>query len=136
MQNGICQADSDSSKCSGARMSRLTERQIAIRDMTREFVRKEVTPFAAHGDRDATVRWGRSAKLARWAVWGVHYGAMGGSGADFTSYALATEERRTAMPAFATCQRQQLLRLQNSRFLARRSRRSVTCAGGERRELG
>ena len=36
-------------------MSRLTERQIAIRDMTREFVRKEVSPFAAQWDRDATV---------------------------------------------------------------------------------
>ena len=36
-------------------MAQLTKEQIAIRDMTREFVQKEVTPFAADWDRTATV---------------------------------------------------------------------------------
>ena len=36
-------------------MAQLTKEQIAIRDMTREFVRKEVAPFAADWDRTATV---------------------------------------------------------------------------------
>ena len=32
-------------------MTELTEDQIAIRDMTRNFVRKDVAPFAAEWDR-------------------------------------------------------------------------------------
>ena len=74
-------------------MSRLTERQIAIRDMTREFVRKEVSPFAAQWDRDATVPLDTLRKIGELGLFGVCIPEQwGGSGADFTSYALATEE--------------------------------------------
>jgi alkylation response protein AidB-like acyl-CoA dehydrogenase len=74
-------------------MSRLTERQIAIRDMTREFVRKEVSPFAAQWDRDATVPLETLRKIGALGLFGVCIPEQwGGSGADFTSYALATEE--------------------------------------------
>jgi butyryl-CoA dehydrogenase len=74
-------------------MSRLTERQIAIRDITREFVRKEVTPFAAHWDRDATVPLDTLRKIGALGLFGVCIPEQwGGSGADFISYVLATEE--------------------------------------------
>ena len=52
-------------------MSRLTERQVAIRDMTREFVRNEVTPFAAQWDRDATVPLDTLRKIGALGLFGV-----------------------------------------------------------------
>lgn len=74
-------------------MSRLTDRQIAIRDMTREFVRKEVTPFAPQWDRDATVPLETLRKIGALGLFGVCVPEQwGGAGADFTSYVLATEE--------------------------------------------
>jgi alkylation response protein AidB-like acyl-CoA dehydrogenase len=74
-------------------MSRLSERQIAIRDMTREFIRKEVTPFAAQWDRDAAVPMDTLRKIGALGLFGVCIPEQwGGAGADFTSYVLATEE--------------------------------------------
>ncbi len=74
-------------------MSILTERQIAIRDLTRDFVRKEITPFAAEWDRTETVPIETVRKIGALGLFGVCVPAeWGGSGADFTSYLVATEE--------------------------------------------
>jgi butyryl-CoA dehydrogenase len=74
-------------------MSRLTERQLAIRDTTRGFVRKEVTPLAPQWDREATVPLDVLRKIGALGLFGVCIPQeWGGAGADFTSYALATEE--------------------------------------------
>ena len=74
-------------------MRQLTDEQIAIRDMTREFVRTEITPFAADWDRNETVPLPTVFKIGALGLFGVCIPAeWGGSGADFTSYVLATEE--------------------------------------------
>lgn len=74
-------------------MTRLTDEQVAIRDMTREFVRKEVTPFAAEWDRTATVPLDTVYKIGALGLFGVCIPPQwGGSGGDFTAYVLATEE--------------------------------------------
>lgn len=75
------------------KVSQLNERQIAIRDMTREFVRREIIPFAAQWDRDETVPLETVRKIGKLGLFGVCVAPeWGGSGADFTSYILATEE--------------------------------------------
>jgi alkylation response protein AidB-like acyl-CoA dehydrogenase len=67
--------------------------QIAIRDLAREFTKKEIIPYAAQWDRDAEIPHQTINKLGK-----LGYFAMcvpeewGGSGADFFSYVLATEE--------------------------------------------
>lgn len=74
-------------------MAQLTKEQHAIRDMTREFVQKEVTPFAAEWDRTATVPLDTLRRIGALGLFGVCVPTeWGGSGADFTSYVLATEE--------------------------------------------
>ena len=74
-------------------MAQLTKEQIAIRDMTREFVQKEVAPFAADWDRTATVPLDTVRRIGALGLFGVCVPTeWGGSGADFTSYVLATEE--------------------------------------------
>jgi butyryl-CoA dehydrogenase len=74
-------------------MSELTREQIAVRDMTREFVRHEVIPFAAAWDRTATVPLATVYKAGALGLFGVCVPTeWGGSGADFTAYVLATEE--------------------------------------------
>ena len=74
-------------------MAQLTKEQIAIRDMTREFVQKEVAPFAADWDRTATVPLDTLRRIGTLGLFGVCVPTeWGGSGADFTSYVLATEE--------------------------------------------
>lgn len=74
-------------------MAQLTKEQLAIRDMTREFVQKEVTPFAAEWDRTATVPLDTLRRIGALGLFGVCVPTeWGGSGADFTSYVLATEE--------------------------------------------
>jgi alkylation response protein AidB-like acyl-CoA dehydrogenase len=61
--------------------------------MTREFVRKEIAPFAAAWDRTATVPVDTVRKIGALGLFGVGVPAeWGGSGADFTSYVVATEE--------------------------------------------
>ena len=74
-------------------MGQLTTEQIAIRDMTRDFVRKEILPFAADWDRTATVPVDTVLRIGALGLFGVCVPAeWGGSGADFTSYVLATDE--------------------------------------------
>ena len=74
-------------------MTRLSDRQIAIRDMTRDFVRKEVAPFAPQWDRDAAVPLDTLRRIGALGLFGVCIPEeWGGAGADFISYALATEE--------------------------------------------
>jgi alkylation response protein AidB-like acyl-CoA dehydrogenase len=67
-------------------MSELTNEQTAIRDMTRDFVRKEVAPFAAKWDRTSTVPLDTVRKAGALGLFGVGVPAVwGGSGADFVS---------------------------------------------------
>jgi butyryl-CoA dehydrogenase len=74
-------------------MTLLTEDQIAIRDMTRAFVRKEVAPFASEWDRTETISAESIRKAGALGLFGVSMPAeWGGTGADFISYVLATEE--------------------------------------------
>jgi len=84
-------------------MRRLSDEQRSIRDMTRDFVRKEIAPFAAEWDRTATVPLETVRRAGALGLFGVCVPAeWGGGGADFTSYVLATEDSRTATRACAT----------------------------------
>jgi len=75
------------------RMRRLTDEQRAIRDTTRDFVRKEIAPYAAEWDRSATVPLETVRRAGALGLFGVCVPPeWGGVGADFTSYILATEE--------------------------------------------
>lgn len=75
------------------KMTSLTDDQIAIRDMTRAFVRKEVAPFAAEWDRTETMSPEAIRGAGELGLFGVCMPAeWGGVGADFISYVLATEE--------------------------------------------
>ncbi len=61
--------------------------------MTRDFVRKEVAPFAAQWDRDATVPLDTLRRIGALGLFGVCIPEeWGGAGADFIAYTLATEE--------------------------------------------
>jgi alkylation response protein AidB-like acyl-CoA dehydrogenase len=74
-------------------MTQKTSEQIAIRNMTREFVRREIAPFAAEWDRSETVPLDTVYKIGALGLFGVCIPKeWGGSGADFTSYVMATEE--------------------------------------------
>ncbi len=74
-------------------MSALSREQTAIRDLTRDFVRREVIPYAAEWDRSAIVPLETVRKIGALGLFGVCVPAeWGGGSGDFTSYALATEE--------------------------------------------
>ena len=74
-------------------MTLLSEEQAAIRDMTRDFVRREIAPFAAEWDRTETVPLDTVYRIGALGLFGVTMPAeWGGSGADFLSYVLAVEE--------------------------------------------
>ena len=74
-------------------MSRITDEQRAIRDMTREFVRKEILPNVAEWDRSETVPLETVYRIGALGLFGVCVPAeWGGAGADFPSYVLAMEE--------------------------------------------
>src|SRR5688572_17180994 len=74
-------------------MTELTEDQIAIRDMTRNFVRKDVMPFAAEWDRTETMAPSAIRTAGELGLFGICVPTeWGGAGADFVSYVLATEE--------------------------------------------
>lgn len=74
-------------------MAQLTEEQVAIRDATRVFVEKEITPFAAEWDRTATVPVDTVLRIGGLGLFGICVPAeWGGAGADFISYMLAIEE--------------------------------------------
>src|SRR3954467_3243303 len=74
-------------------MTAFTSEQIAIRDMTRDFVRREIAPFAAQWDRDETVPLDTVLRLGKLGLFGVCAPAeWDGAGADFLAYMLMTEE--------------------------------------------
>ena len=74
-------------------MSEFTEEQTAIRDMTQEFVRTEVTPFALEWDAAAAVPDKAVRKAGGLGLFGITMAQeWGGAGADFLAYVLATEE--------------------------------------------
>jgi len=56
-------------------MRRLSDEQRAIRDATRDFVRKEIAPFAAEWDRTATVPLDTVRKAGALGLFGVSQGA-------------------------------------------------------------
>lgn len=74
-------------------MSEFTADQIAIRDMTRDVVAREISPFAAQWDRDAKTPLETLRRLGALGLFGVTMPEeWGGAGADFIAYVLATEE--------------------------------------------
>ncbi len=83
-------------------MTQFTEDQIAIRDMTRAFIEKEVAPFAAQWDRAAAIPEAAVRKAGALGLFGITMPAeYGGAGADFLSYVLATEEIAAGDAGFA-----------------------------------
>ena len=109
-------------------MSQLMRDQIAVRDMTREFVRKEIAPYAAEWDRDGTVPLATVRRAGELGLFGVCVPEeWGGSGADFIAYLLATEELAygdagvcntiSATNAFTWAVRDHGTRSQQERFL-------------------
>jgi butyryl-CoA dehydrogenase len=70
-----------------------SEDQIAIRDMTRQFVKSEVVPHAADWDRESRISPDVVKNAGALGLFGVSMPAeWGGAGADFKSYVLAVEE--------------------------------------------
>src|ERR1700753_2940462 len=70
-----------------------SEDQIAIRDMTRQFVKSEVVPYAADWDRESRISPDVVKNAGALGLFGVSMPAeWGGAGADFKSYVLAVEE--------------------------------------------
>jgi len=74
-------------------MPQPTDEQLAIRDLARDFVRREVSPYALHWDRNQRVP-AEVVKLAgSLGLFGMTMPVeYGGAGTDFLSYVLATEE--------------------------------------------
>lgn len=71
----------------------LTEEQTAIRDMTRDFVRREITPNALEWDQAGKIPKDVVAKAGALGLFGITMPTeWGGAGADFLAYVLATEE--------------------------------------------
>lgn len=74
-------------------MFELSEEQVAIRDMAREFARNEVAPGAAERDRTHEFPAELFAQLGELGLLGVFVPEeYGGSGMDLVSYTLAVEE--------------------------------------------
>jgi butyryl-CoA dehydrogenase len=71
----------------------LSDQQQAIRDMARDFARREITPFAADWDRREHVPIETLGKMGALGLMGVCVPPeWGGAGADFVSYVAAMEE--------------------------------------------
>lgn len=71
----------------------MTDEQIAMRDMVRNFVREEIIPHAAEWDRKHVVPKETLEKLGGFGFFGVGIPEeWGGAGADFFSYLYLTEE--------------------------------------------
>ncbi len=74
-------------------MTAFTPEQIAIRDTTRAFVQREISPHAAQWDRDETVPLDTVLRLGKLGLFGVCAPTeYDGVGADFLAYMLMTEE--------------------------------------------
>jgi butyryl-CoA dehydrogenase len=71
----------------------LTADQMAIRSLARDFARRDIAPFAAQWDRDASFPMTTIRKMAEVGLLGMTAPAdFGGSGADAISLAIAIEE--------------------------------------------
>ncbi len=71
----------------------MTDEQLAMRNMVRDFVREEVIPFAGEWDREHVVPKDTLKKLGEFGFFGVSIPPeWGGAGADFFSYLYLTEE--------------------------------------------
>jgi butyryl-CoA dehydrogenase len=71
----------------------LSDQQQAIRDMARDFARREITPFAADWDRREHVPIETLGRMGALGLMGVCVPPeWGGAGADFVSYVAAMEE--------------------------------------------
>ncbi|MGZ5905174.1 MAG: acyl-CoA dehydrogenase family protein [Reyranella sp.] len=71
----------------------LSDQQKSIRDVARDFARREIVPFAADWDRREHVPLETLAKMGALGLMGVCVPPQwGGSGADFVSYVAAMEE--------------------------------------------
>src|SRR6188768_2035466 len=80
-------------RCMLRPMSGFTPEQIALRDMTRAFVQREVIPFAPGWDQQEKVPLDTVLKLGALGLFGVCAPAeWDGAGADFLAYMLMTEE--------------------------------------------
>lgn len=80
----------------------LTEEQILIRDMVREFVNTEVRPIAAEIDKAHRFPVESIAPMGAAGLFGFNIGeAYGGTEADIISYVLATEEMSKVSAAHA-----------------------------------
>lgn len=74
-------------------MESMTEDQRALRDSARDFVRREVSPYAAEWDRRAEVPQATLRQLGALGFFGINVPTeWGGVGADFRSYIYVTEE--------------------------------------------
>lgn len=71
----------------------LSEQQTLVRDMARDFARREIVPQAAQWDRDRFVPLETLRQMGGLGMMGLCVAEeWGGAGADFVSYALLTEE--------------------------------------------
>lgn len=71
----------------------LDEDQAAIRDMARDFARREIVPHAADWDREEIVPTATLARMGELGLMGICVPERwGGTGADFVAYAAAMEE--------------------------------------------
>ena len=71
----------------------LTDNQIMVRDMARDFAQRELAPHAGQWDREAKVPGGVLAQMGALGLMGMCVpGEWGGAGADYLSYILALEE--------------------------------------------
>src|SRR6478736_2823479 len=71
----------------------LTKDQLMIRDMVRQFARKEIAPLAVQLDQESLFADDIFKKLGELGVLGIPFPEeYGGSGGDTVSYALAVEE--------------------------------------------
>ena len=71
----------------------LSEAQLAVRDMVREFARTEVAPVAAQLDAAATFPWETVKRMAELGLLGVPWPeSLGGAGLDYLSYIATIHE--------------------------------------------
>lgn len=83
-------------------MTELTEEQRAIRETTRAFVAREVTPNALAWDEAGRIPTGAIQAAGQLGLFGIAMPQeFGGGGADFMSYVLATEELAYGDAGFA-----------------------------------
>jgi alkylation response protein AidB-like acyl-CoA dehydrogenase len=83
-------------------MIEFNSEQLVIRDVARDFVRREVTPYALDWDQNGQVPREVVEKAGALGLFGITMPTEhGGTGADFLSYVLATEELAFGDAGFA-----------------------------------